>query len=338
MTIPDTAAGEQTSLNVGKTLREAREALGMSVHDIAERTKFAPRQVEALEANDFSSLPTATFLRGFVRSYARVLQIDEASLLASLPGVPVPQPQPEVAAAEKQVDVAFPSIIALQRVNLMWVAGAAGVILLLVLFTWLGGGESQQPSVRAEVEAVPLPGTEAASAVAPAPASESAESAKVDEPAKPVEPPKVVTPPKAVTSPKAEAKPQPKPVEPEKKVNSVPPKPVQQEHAASKPKAAEPVPVASAESKPAVPTEMLKRRPLHFVFSGSAWIEVIDVNGDVLLSRTNQPGTEKWIGGPKRAPYDISIGHPGNVKLYYKGREIDLSAYAGMETARIKVE
>lgn len=336
MIIPDTAAGEQTSLNVGKTLREAREALGMSVHDIAERTKFAPRQVEALEANDYSSLPTATFLRGFVRSYARVLQIDEAPLLASLPGMPAPQP--EVAVVEKQVDVAFPGMIALQRVNLMWVAGAAGVILLLVLFTSLGGGESQQLPTRAEVEAVPLPGTEAASAVAPAPASEGAESAKVDEAPKPVEPPKIVTPPKVVTPPKMELKPQPKSVEPEKNVNNIPPKPVTQAQAASKPKAVDPVPVANAESKPVVPTEMLKRRPLHFVFSGSAWIEVIDVNGDVLLSRTNQPGTEKWIGGPKRAPYDISIGHPGNVKLYYKGREIDLSAYAGMETARIKVE
>src|SRR5512142_1691440 len=80
-----TVAAKQPALNVGMALREAREGLGLSVHDIADRIKFAPKQVEALEANDFSHLPEAAFLRGFVRSYARVLQLDEAALIAALP-------------------------------------------------------------------------------------------------------------------------------------------------------------------------------------------------------------------------------------------------------------
>jgi hypothetical protein len=65
---------------------------------------------------------------------------------------------------------------------------------------------------------------------------------------------------------------------------------------------------------------------------------VIDVNGEILLSRTNPRGSEKWIGGPRRAPYDITIAHPDTVKLYYRGKEVDLTPYAGMETARLKVE
>src|SRR5512138_102400 len=72
-------------LNVGMMLREARERMGLSVQDVAERIKFAPKQVEALEANDFAHLPEAAFLRGFVRSYARMLQLDEAALIAALP-------------------------------------------------------------------------------------------------------------------------------------------------------------------------------------------------------------------------------------------------------------
>jgi hypothetical protein len=90
--------------------------------------------------------------------------------------------------------------------------------------------------------------------------------------------------------------------------------------------------------KPPIPLEVLKRRPLHFVFSDKSWVEVIDATGAVLLSRTNPKGTEQWVGGPQRAPYNISIAHPGNVKLYYKGAEIDLSAYAAMEVAHLKVE
>lgn len=312
------AAGDEAKeqlgqmMNVGGLLREAREAQGMSVFDVAERIKFAPRQIEALEANDYANLPKATFLRGFVRSYARALQLDETALIAALPAEAVPQ---AVVSERVKVDVAFPGKLALQRINLMWLAGALGVVLVLVLFIWVGGEDAAvQRSTAVVVEPVVLP-TQAASAVE-APVTQMVEASK------PVEPPKPEVKPKVA----------------EKVV--VPVKPTVQEKPAVQPAPVAPVPAATspAETKPPVALELLKRRPLHFVFSGAAWVEVIDVNGDILLSRTNVGGTEKWIGGPKRAPYDISIGHPGNVKLYYKGKEIDLSAYAGMETARIKVE
>jgi len=73
--------------SVGKMLREARKRLGMSVADIADQTKLAHRQIESLEADDFRRLPEIPFVRGFVRSYARVLQLDEQPLLAALPQV-----------------------------------------------------------------------------------------------------------------------------------------------------------------------------------------------------------------------------------------------------------
>jgi hypothetical protein len=74
------------------------------------------------------------------------------------------------------------------------------------------------------------------------------------------------------------------------------------------------------------------------VFVGNTWAEVIDAHGAVLLSRNVTRGSEKWIGGPRHAPYDISLSPPDNVKLYYKGAQIDLSAYAGMEVAHLKLE
>jgi len=91
-------------------------------------------------------------------------------------------------------------------------------------------------------------------------------------------------------------------------------------------------------SKPTIALETLKRRPLHFVFSDDTWAEVIDANGAVLLSRKNTGGSEQWIGGPRRAPYAVSISRPGNVRLFYKGKEIDLSGYPAKEIARLKVE
>lgn len=70
----------------GGVLREAREARGLSVADVASALKFSPRQIEALEADDFSCLQGATFVRGFVRSYARFLKLAPESLLAMLDG------------------------------------------------------------------------------------------------------------------------------------------------------------------------------------------------------------------------------------------------------------
>jgi cytoskeleton protein RodZ len=68
----------------GTQLRQAREARGMTVAEVAASIKMSPRQIEAIENGDFSRLSGATFIRGFIRNYARVLKIDAMPLLASL--------------------------------------------------------------------------------------------------------------------------------------------------------------------------------------------------------------------------------------------------------------
>ncbi len=313
---------KQPALNIGLVLREAREGMGLSVHDIANRIKFAPKQVESLEANDFSHLPQATFLRGFVRSYARVLQLDEEQLIAALPA----EPSRQIETKAPSVDVAFPSLLKLQRVNMLWLAGALGVALVLGLFILLQDGEPVAKPAEVVVEPVPLPGADAAiSAVAETgPQSVVVEPAKVAEPQKKPEPARIVERKKLPEPAKAAAE---KPSEPIKSREAVAPIPEM---------AAASTPVAAVKSD--VPLEVLKRRPLHFVFSEDMWVEVIDARGSVLLSRNVQRGSEKWIGGPGRAPYDISLSNPGKVKLYYKGKEIDLSGYAATEMAHLKVE
>lgn len=72
---------------VGEQLRLAREARGLEVADIAQTLKLGPRQVEALEGGDWKGLPGNTFIRGFVRNYARLIQIDPAPLMAQLDDV-----------------------------------------------------------------------------------------------------------------------------------------------------------------------------------------------------------------------------------------------------------
>jgi len=69
----------------GAQLRAAREAAGWSQEAVAQQLKLAPRQVRAIEEDDYARLPGRTFVRGFVRNYARLLRLDPAAVLAALP-------------------------------------------------------------------------------------------------------------------------------------------------------------------------------------------------------------------------------------------------------------
>ena len=77
-------AAPLASLDVGQQLRAAREARNMSLAEVAQSLKLAPRQVEALEAEDWAALPGNTMIRGFVRNYARLLNIDSDLLMRGL--------------------------------------------------------------------------------------------------------------------------------------------------------------------------------------------------------------------------------------------------------------
>lgn len=120
-------------LSVGKTLREARLSKGLSIADVASSIKFAPRQVEALEADDFSHLPELAFVRGFVRSYARLLHIDETPLLNELPLAH----QKLTSFRTDLADVPFSATQSTRRINMVWLSAALGLALVLGLGVWL---------------------------------------------------------------------------------------------------------------------------------------------------------------------------------------------------------
>jgi cytoskeleton protein RodZ len=56
----------------------------LSVADVAQRLKYGARQIEALEAEEFDKLPGATFVRGMVRGYAKLLETDPEPILVAL--------------------------------------------------------------------------------------------------------------------------------------------------------------------------------------------------------------------------------------------------------------
>ena len=120
----------------GRALRAARESLNVTIFEVAQSLKFSPRQIEALEADDYAVLPPgATFLRGFVRGYAKLLKLDPAVLLAML-DARAPATLPDVRAPQN-MGVAATPVAAGRRLSRPMLLGAAGLaVVALGLAAW----------------------------------------------------------------------------------------------------------------------------------------------------------------------------------------------------------
>ncbi len=113
--------------SVGERLRAAREALGMETGEVASALKLSKHQVEALEAGDWSRLPGNTFVRGFVRNYARVVKLDAATLLPDLESPPLAEPKLQLPQSKRTV---LPESGQVQRRD--YAAVLAGMVLVAV--------------------------------------------------------------------------------------------------------------------------------------------------------------------------------------------------------------
>jgi len=190
-----TDSGAAGDAEVGAVLTRAREALGLSIADIAQQLKFAPRQIEALEQGRFEDLPAGTFARGMLRSYARLLKLDPEPLLESIaPRVAAPDNAAAVASARKPI----PIVDNTRRVNLTYAALSIAMLAVIVgvvaewqrersgaaKLSFVPAATQPEPAQRApepvqttpvplQLAAVPAPVAEAAKAQ-PAPAPRSA--------------------------------------------------------------------------------------------------------------------------------------------------------------------
>jgi cytoskeleton protein RodZ len=83
--IPAGHDSKMASQSIGTRLSAQREALGWSVEQVASQLNLAPRQIQALEQDNYAALPGIASVRGFIRAYAKLLKIDSAALIALIP-------------------------------------------------------------------------------------------------------------------------------------------------------------------------------------------------------------------------------------------------------------
>lgn len=332
------AVSEQAA-SVGKVLREARELLGLSVSDVANRIKFAPRQIESLEAGDYENLPEAAFVRGFVRSYARLLEIDSAPLLASLPSSHMHAASGH---ETRSVEIPMPTALSARRYNIILLS--AGLVIALSVAVFMRAQDSS-PSKSKEVlvektieQPVVLPNV-----AAEGPAPQLPDEPKAAEP-QDVQAEKVPAPPK----------PEPREVKQVTSAEVAPQQAVSQKSVvpaqaplASKPSSQQAPRAVATSSINAGVTPASEVQPknndnavatehaLRLEFDEDAWLEVKDGNNKILISKMHTAGSLVRVTG--KSPLLVIIGNAPAVRLFDNGKKVNLGRYTTAEVARVKL-
>lgn len=120
-------------ISPGTRLRNARTARGLSIDDVAQSLRLSPRIIGALEGDDYDQLPSPTYVRGYVRSYAMLLGLPPQPLIDAFNSSPqaarpvdmtVPAPVREVTSSDAMVRFGTLIVAALViGLSVMWWSG-----------------------------------------------------------------------------------------------------------------------------------------------------------------------------------------------------------------------
>jgi len=137
----------------GARLARQRQSAGLSVTDVAASLRLHPNQVRAIEQEDLARLPALAYVRGFIRSYARVLKVDPAPLLIDLNTKLAPVRESVVDGMA--TDYAAARAAGRERMLPQWAIGIALVV--LIALGLVGWQATQQPTpAPAPPEALPV--------------------------------------------------------------------------------------------------------------------------------------------------------------------------------------
>lgn len=323
-------------LEIGDSLKEAREARGWTQQDAATKLRLMVRQVEAMEAEDYAALGQPVFARGFVRNYAKLLGMDPEPLLnrmAESGAVPAEKAEAEPYAAPSS-QVVSPILIGILAVLVLMLA------IPVAVYFWLNSGEVETAieSVEPAVKVQPAPQTAinaqpVASSTLPPPAEPG--TAALEPASTPALTPSVgqQTLPGAVppSAPVAAAQPEAAPLPPKAEPAQQPVAPRPELLPAPLPDA----PTPEVQENPYLPPNF-RNKSIRLQFDQDAWVQIKDGNGRTIHSTLSKAGsTVDLIGKP---PFEFVVGNAANVRMTYSGRPFDIKPYIGETVARFTLE
>ncbi|TDE19970.1 cytoskeleton protein RodZ [Vibrio owensii] len=302
------------SMEAGTLLKNKRESLGMTQKHVADRLRLRVSVIEDIENNRFEEQQVTTFTRGYLRSYAKLVGLDEKIVLAAL------EQTSEVHVKPQETEMqSFSRKTKHEKHNsrIMLLTWAIAIVITGISGAWWW--QNQQENSLAQLSAET------------AETEQVADDADID----------LMSADELIASTPAEIAP----------VSAAPAAVSQADTAMSAADVTEPVAAATEEvteeaaqepvaviedaqetEEPAAPVVPEGMTLLTMKFKADCWIQVKDANGKTLVSGTRKPGQDVELAG--KAPFKVILGAPEGVTMTFASEPVDLSGYTSGKVAR----
>ncbi|MBW3502913.1 RodZ family helix-turn-helix domain-containing protein [Pseudomonas sp. NKUCC02_KPG] len=314
-----------TRVNPGETLRQARENNGWTLAEVALKLNLTASSLSNLETGAFDKLPGHTFARGYIRTYAKLLGMDQASLVREFD-------------LYTGTDANGSNVHSLGRIEepVRVSHTILRIVSLLLLIAVIGGGFiwwQDQTSMRAKdligltPEHVEVEGADGTTRIHP-----------LDEPED-----------QAVAEAKAEGE---TPVvtesAPEQAASIALALPAAAQAPAAAPVVAAPVPAPSVVAPAVAPVVAPVATPpaatvapvagagkVAVQYTADCWTQVTDATGKVLFGGLKRKGENLEVSG--KPPLTLRLGFARGAQVTYNGQSVDVAPFTSGETARLKL-
>ncbi|ACT47775.1 helix-turn-helix domain-containing protein [Methylotenera mobilis] len=341
------------SASLGAVLQAARDAKKLSQQDVSDSLRYSVKQVDALERDAFDLLPDAMITRGFIRNYARLLEIDAAPLLDIYRQLS-PVQSPSLLAVNPSMQP-----VQLTKDNTPWLTYILGSILVLFfLLAWfvyieylphqakiadeaapqVAAPVAEQPADTQSATEVTLPEAALPEAALPAAERQFPEDAVQGQdtglangavanaqPATPViapvQPATAATPSAQVSSVQVPVSPAPVKAEAPAKVESQ----IKPESKAN----------PELKVKPELQTSAGLKK-VGMTATEKSWVRVSDKAGQILYEATLNAGDTQSLSF--QTPFNVVIGNAKATAVNVSGQAMDLAGYTRNNVARISLE
>ena len=313
-----------TRVNPGETLRQARENNGWTLAEVALKLNLTASSLSNLEAGAFDKLPGHTFARGYIRTYAKLLGMDQASLVRDFD-------------LYTGTDANGSNVHSLGRIEepVRVSHTILRIVSLLLLIAVIGGGFiwwQDQTSMRAKdligltPEHVEVEGADGTTRIHPL--DEPEDQAVAEAKAEGETPVVIESIPEqgastALALPAASQAPAAAPVV------TTP---------ASAPAVVAPV-VAPAVAPVATPTAaaapVAGAGTVGVQYTADCWTQVTDATGKVLFGGLKRKGENLEVSG--KPPLTLRLGYARGAQVTYNGQSVDVAPFTSGETARLKL-
>lgn len=314
--------------NPGESLRQAREIKGWSVAEVAVQLNLTPQRLAQIEAGAFDKLPGTTFARGYIRAYAKLLELDQNRLVVEFDQF-------------TGTDSAGSSVHSLGRIEepVRYSQSILRLVSFLLLLALVGAGflwwQDQGRPVASladlgleHVEVEGADGTTQVHSLAE-PEDQAVVAAQGNEQSSPL-----LLPVEPGEAPEVSSDGQPSASEPatadstaaaetESQAAPAPTTPTAEQAAASAAQPAAPVAVAAGHGA------------LNIQFTADCWTQVTDADGKVLLSALKRSGERVELSG--KAPLELRLGFARGAQVSYNGENVNVAPHMTGETARLKL-